>query len=398
MRTVLSILIAGAFCLPATAGGVNRIDNSLGPNAGSMCGAYNAIADDASLFYYNPAGMSRFDSAYADFGVDLVLPKFKITTKGGSQKSDDGVFYLMPLLGFVAPINDWANWGIGITSPYGLGGKFSRDLKAGIVESEGMIGLVNVTPALSLKLNDKLCVGAGINIGWGQFKYKTPYDILNKFTPLMTDSEANGWGIGGIVGVMYRPTEKLTLGLTYMSESKINFIGFTKIGPTVLNFGDGFDSEFTFPPRIGAGIAWQATDRLTLAIDANWWGYSNTVNEMTLRFHDLPLKKKQNLDWRDDASIHLGARYRLNDYWTVNAGTGYMTKAIPDTTVSQLTPDTSGWGAALGAKYEKENFSFNFGATYGWGDREVKPGWGKRAPGKYEADIFTGSISASWKF
>lgn len=384
--------------LTALAGGLNRIDNSIGPRAGGMAGAYTAVADDASLFYYNPAGILQFGAAYADFGVDVVVPRFKIERKWFSETSENDVFHLLPFGCYIQPINENLSWGVGLTVPFGLGAKFAADPLQGFYQSETLLSLTNFTPAVSWRLNDFWVIGLGLNLGYSQLKYRAPFDLNGRFIPLATDSEAEGWGVGGIVGLLYEPTEKFKWGFTYMSESKVDFRGQTKIGPGWLGFQDGFDSEFTFPSRLSAGIAYKATSKLLLALDASWYGYSQAVGDVVFDFHDLPLRKSIRLDWRDNWSTHIGGRYRLNDSWYVNGGLAYMTAAIPKETISQLTPDATGWGAAFGTSYERDHFSCHVFANYGWGEKEVNPGWNRRAPGKYEADIFTVGAAINWFF
>ena len=385
--TIIAIVISNE-CL---AGGLNRI-GGIGSRAGAMSGAFIAIADDSTLFYYNPAGMAQFGTTYIDAGADIILPRFKYE----SNDSKNGVFHLLPYAGIVYPVNDKLNIGLGLTVPYGMGASFEKSLF--LPESETLISLTNITPALSLRLADNFYAGLGLNIGYAQFKYRAPLDVNGRFLPIGTDNEADGLGLGATLGFLYYPTEKLSIGLTYMSELKASLDGNSDISFGPFQIHDQFKSDYTFPPRLGIGVAYRFTPKLTLEFDANWYGYSKTVDSMTLAFKKLPFKKTSQLDWRDNYGLHLGARYRINDNWWLRSGLAYLTAAVPDSTISQLTPDVSGWDVSLGIECQKEHFSFSASAIYGWGKNEVERDFGVLYPGKYQAETLTVSAQIGWQF
>lgn len=395
-KTVLfTILLSALACSHAYAGGLNVI-GGLGSKAGAMSGAYNAISDDASLFYYNLTGLLNFDEPYAEAGVSALKPTFTKEYLGLRYKSRSDVIHILPLMGYVCPINEDMAFGIGVTVPYGLGASFAGGL--GMSESETLITEINITPAIAFQLTDRLAIGFGPNVGIAQFKYQAPYDIKGRPLPIMTDSEGLGIGLGASVGIRYHLSDRLVWGFSFMSESKIPLRGKTKIGAGLLSFTDDFKSSFAFPAKIGTGIAYQATDKLLVAFDTNYWFYSNAVKEMTLHLERLHFDKTNELGWRDNYSCHLGMRYLLDDNWTASCGIGFQTAPVPNSTMSQLTPDIKGWDLAYGVSYHKNGFGLNANIIYAWGDRNVKPSLANQAPGRYSAETLTFSLSGSWSF
>ncbi len=375
--------------LPAWAGGLNPV-GGIGSRHGGMSGAY---ADDMILFRDNPAGIINLEDSL-DFGVQAIQPKFKIKNRLGTHGSRDDMVYPMPLLGLTKSINKDAVWGIGIMTPYGMGAAFDADWSKGFFKSETLISLTNITPAISLRLTDHLSVGAGLNVGWCQFKYLAPFDIKNVYLPILTDSEATGLGLGANVGVMWQ-TEKLTLGLSYMSELKAHLEGNTKIsGPLgLLSLKDGFYSSFTFPDMTSLSVSCQANKKLLLAASLHWYGYSQTVDDVKLSFHDLPLTKGKLLDWRDNYSVHVGFRKEIQENLWLSGGIGYQNAAVPEGTVSQLTPDVTGWDVALGFHQKvNDDWTLNTHVIYGWGDMQDSRG------NEFKAKTVTIGFGADWKF
>lgn len=389
-QTALFIIGLTIAAFPATAGGLNRI-GGMGPRHGALSGSY---ADDSALFCYNPAGLANFQTSYADLSVEVFTPHFRLKNRltGRSSTSAQNVYHLMPLAGVIEPVNDYWTWGVGITTPYGFGAKFDSDWLSGIYESETLLGLVNLTPAVVFKLTDNLSLGVGLNIGYGQFKYRAPFDIQGWETPIKSDSEGDGWGLGVIAGLNYRPTAQLELGISYLSEMKVRLSGETKINdPTSLfELTDRFDSAFTFPDRLSGTIAYRS-EKILVAFSANWYGYSQHVNSLTLDFEKLPLTKTRVLDWRDNYSLHLGARLNINQCWSTSFGLGYQTAAIPAQTASQYTPDADGWDLAWGLNFSRGSFHCQLHAVYGWGEMETKTR-------KYSAQTWTIGAGIGWLF
>jgi len=182
-----------------------------------------------------------------------------------------------------------------------------------------------------------------------------------------------------------------------MSDVKAHLDGRSAIwlGPFAVR--DDFDSSFTFPSRLDAAVAWKATDRLQLT--ANWYfvNYSETPNDMTLKFKNLGISKTTSMNWKDNFVTNLGASYKLTDQWTIRGGGGYMSQAIPDDKVNTLTLDSPGWSVCAGTSYKfSDTFTLDASVTTGWGANEVDKGiWGKE---HYSAIINTFALAGVFNF
>jgi long-subunit fatty acid transport protein len=108
--------------------------------------------------------------------------------------------------------------------------------------------------------------------------------------------------------------------------------------------------------------------------------------------------EKQTLDWKNNYSLHLGAEYRLLEKIFLRTGTGYQTSAAPDETVSQATPDVSGWDITAGLGYQWGSFFLDGSYIYAWGDREVGLAAGRTAPGKYEVSVGVFALGLGYNF
>lgn len=57
-------------------------------------------------------------------------------------------------------------------------------------------------------------------------------------------------------------------------------------------------------------------------------------------------------NWRDTVRVSLGARYRLDDRWTLRGGIGYKKSAIPDEFRTPRLPDNAHTLVAIGFNYK----------------------------------------------
>lgn len=378
----------------AAAGGLNRI-GGIGPRAGAMGGAYTAVADDASLFYYNPAGLTQFREPYAEVGGDLLFARFSYEHRlRGQRHSDDFDWHVLPLLGYVQPLTEDVVAGLGVYVPYGMGASFENNRQMLLYDTESLICLTNISPAIAVRFEEQLSLGLSLDIGWSRFKCQVPFDVANHYLPVLTDSEGDGWGLGASVGVLWR-AERFRLGARYSTDMSPGIDGTTamKVGP--IEFRDHFESRCHFPERFQAGMAFEPDDRWLLTVDAGWYGYSGDMENLTLHMDKLQIKKTRRLDWDDNYSLHAGAARRLNERWTLRAGYTYVKAAVPDDTVSTLTPDASGSNVSFGFEYDRGALDVGTFVLYGWGERAYGPALLKE---EISADIFTFGFKAGWRF
>lgn len=353
---------------------------------------------DDPLLPGNLASSMQLKDPLLRMGAEVMVPRFSYKSPSGDHVDSNNLAYALPYLLYAAPLNDSIAYKINISTPFGLGSSFEKNPQQLGYDTNTLIALTTAVSSLSFKLSDRWALGLGVYIGWGQFKYKAPFDINRVPLPIGTSSKADGFGVGGGIGLLYHLDDKLALGVNYTSPAYVPLRGSTDISLLLWRIRDHFDSSFTFPDKVDIGIAWKPTDnkRWLLCADYNWFGYSKRPNEMTLYFHDLPLNKSNNLSWKDNFSVHFGTSYKLTKSLTIRGGFGYMSQSIPDKTVSTLTMDVPGWAAALGCTYSiGEHVSFDTSVTRGWGQNHVDDGIMR---GSYSADIYTFALTGNILF
>lgn len=391
-RIIVILLICCCQAFSVWSAGLNRT-GGLGPKAGAMSGAYTAIADDISVFYYNPAGLVNFTELYAELGTELIVPRFSYKRNGRKIRSAD-VYHPLPLGGYIRPLTDDLVFGLGIYSPYGLGTSFEANRFQKWKDTETMLGVVNLSQAIAWRVNDKLSLGLSLDIGYGQFVHRAPLEIFGRPSIIYADNKADGFGLGGSFGLLFQDTN-WSFGLKATSPLKVFLEGRSELSVGPITFRDRLETEFTFPGRLSFGLAWSPNEKLTLAFDTKYTFYQPANKEMTLSFRDLPISKKEKLAWKNALGFHWGLSYQATDHLALRTGFGWLAEVIPNEIVSTLMADVAGWDISAGVEYRRGDFSLLASALWGFGDREVRT-FVRRE--KYKADVFVFSLSGSYRF
>src|SRR5438309_6546305 len=182
-KTALSLAVAGAF-----AGGVSQahassfalIEQSASGLGTSYAGA-TAAADDASIIFYNPAGMSLLPGGMqVSAGLALINLTAKFSDSGstastspaprplGNNGGNAGDLSPVPNVYFamdVAP--DW-KVGVGVSVPFGLKTEYDPNWIGRFQGISSKVETLNVNPSLSYKLSETASIGGGLSYQRGK--------------------------------------------------------------------------------------------------------------------------------------------------------------------------------------------------------------------------------------
>ena len=335
MRKTLLVLILTIVCtgLLFAGGSENKINSGAGyarfPSKATECKKPDAM-------FYNPAGTAFLkDGLYVAAGNQFLYKKYTNKFDGESYSTDIPT-YLYPDLALVWKKDRTAIFA-GFTVAAGGG-----ELEYEKGNAYTINALKSINPALatlghSMDIysvlydnivgishqfwDDHLSVAAAVRILYGSqnVKIKTddPLPVLGNNRTLM-DTEANGFGTGGIFSIHYKPIETLDIALTYHTESIIDY-EYKKAKvledappairdnlPDAFNISKGDHFSYVLPAYLGGGIGWQIIPQLYAAVGFNY--YFNDLADYEL----------------DDAwEINFAAEYRFNKMLAVSLGGFY---------------------------------------------------------------------------
>ncbi|MCP4114387.1 MAG: long-chain fatty acid transporter [Desulfobacteraceae bacterium] len=327
----------------------------VGANATSQGEAVAAHANDPFAVYYNPAGLTLIKKPVVTTGVmvydaKVEITDFKLTSSkypgqnfntGPKDFESDCDPIINPTMGFAMPINDKWSFGIAAYAPYGLHLQWDKDYTknpAALYAWESKFVRTVVTPAFGYKISDKLAVGVGVSLGKSISDAGKTYPPNPQMGPnpthLALESEDDfNWSFN--VGVMYRPIDQVSLGLTYRSRTDADFKGDvlmngTKTGEVTM--------DYDHPECVQAGVRYFATKDLSVEFDMTWtrWGIldeqvENISSGQTFH-HDR--------DWNNEIQYKIGLEWKLTDSFALRSGYTYDPTPVPNQTFDLGWPDT----------------------------------------------------------
>ena len=261
-----------------------------------------AMAEDASVVFYNPAAMTELDRAQLTAGFTYIKGNGEFTGDAtnaggiditGADDADaygDGGNYLgeafIPFFYYVRPVNDKFSVGLGIFAPFGTSTNYEDDFVGGGFADETSLTSLEIAPTFAYKINDQLSIGGGLDIVQmngllSKFVDSVPFSQqlsdagvpATAISPLADDQyegfeghykvEGDDWGYGWNLGLYYKLSEKTTVGFTYRSEIEFTLEGdseFKNDELAIYNDGGTTSADATS----AADVSWAMDDSVTV--------------------------------------------------------------------------------------------------------------------------------------
>ncbi|WP_027348890.1 OmpP1/FadL family transporter [Halotalea alkalilenta] len=376
-----TVLAAGGLPAAALAGGWQLNEQSVSAQGAGFAGRSSNV-QDASIVHGNPAGISFLDRAQLSVGgtyLDVktkvrdsngylgspLAPNQRIPTAGAS--SDDMVpGTLVPFGFFAMPLDQRWGFGFGVYSPFGAVTDYGHDFQGRYFGDYTSVRVITAQPTISYKFNDRFSVGLGIT-------YNRVDGELRSFTPDVSAlASGSGRGEGRVnvrgddeawgynLGMMYRPSDATTLGLSYRSKVSYHLDGrvhYTNVAGQGTPSADnplavgttrrGGSLALTTPETIDLSVTHKIDDRWTVMAGAAWVRWSQ-FREIHVRPEGSAALFEQQ-DYKNAWQFALGGSYQLDPKWVLRAGLSYDKTPTEDGHRSVRIPTDDRYIASIGA-------------------------------------------------
>lgn len=364
---------------------------------------------DGSAIVFNPAGLASLGkgNTVVSIGGTFIAPSGGFTEDATGLKSDlNDRVYPVPSVYLTHGFSDKLGAGIGLFAPYGLTTDWPKDAIGRFSSYKSVIRNIYVQPTLAYKIGQYVKIGAGFDINFVHLELRQRVDLSeqNTTTPGVTfgnlgipagtdfaDGKVSGskTGFGWHAGLIIEPTDRISLGVRYLSRQKVDDIEgdaeFKQVNtgilippgsPLLAAFGvpagtpldavlatqfqpggplvdQGGATTIRLPEQLSIGVIFRPTDRLRLLAD---WGLQNweVWDEIVLDFEILPTQVLPQ-DFKKTNSWRFGGEYDIGPTSVVRLGYLTHSAAAPDKTVTSILPEaarsefTVGFGTRLGA-------------------------------------------------
>jgi len=330
-----------------------------------------AMTDSAESIFFNP-GAITFLEADTEFVGGITL------LEGATQYvNEDTLADVETDNPLGTPINFYfsqrhsedLSWGVGVYTPYGNKVAWPTDWQGSHLVNYIELQTIYIQPTIAYKLGDSTSIGFGPTLVVGAVEFN------RNLSTSLTDEDGNrsnvtvdaqnvtAWGFN--LGLLHEVNDKTRLGFSYRSEIILEARGgdadFDDV-PDALSdtFSSGeFDADLPLPAELTLGIAYDYSDKLTLAFDYNytfWDVYESLVIEF-----DNGLTSENPRNYENSSIFRFGAQYRLNEKWALRGGIYFDQSPVPDGYFAPETPRNDSIGYTAGATYyASKNLEFDF--------------------------------------
>ncbi len=413
MRNILlSAVIVLVFCNAALADDEHYINNLIGDRASGMGGAYTAVSDDASGLFYNPAGIVYANGKNLSASVNAyssVTKKYQGAIAGQDWKRESFTF-LPNYFGVVQPLGRFT---VGFSYAVPDSSSEDQDQTFSNVGGPAITYTINfnnedntyaIGPSIAAEIARDLSSGLTLYVHYRSLQIITntvaadnatvpvAYELRNTYL------EADELGLRPVLGFMWSPVERISLGFTlsktFILDSDAAIQGIcTTNAPGVCGGAPGgyiraeysSDAKRKYPLNMALGIAYFATDRFLLSTDVT---YHEKVRDEAF------------IDRDKVVNVALGTEYYLSQTWAVRGGvfTDFASTQKINPAVADQPEHIDLYSGSLSISRFAKTSSITLGGTYSLGSGNAQLRSGSTEIQKADATAWTVFLSSSYKY
>jgi long-chain fatty acid transport protein len=399
LKLALTIAFFGTTGL-ASASGYALIDQNASGSGNAFAGAA-AIAEDASTIFFNPAGMSYLPNSQFVAAGQAIKPTASfnnndsktigplgtpVSMRGGNG-GDPGSWAFLPNFYYAKAVTDSIHLGLGVNSPFGLETQYDNGWAGRYQALKSQLQTININPSVSFKANDRLSLGAGINIQYADTTLSNALDVgticygkVNPatcgamgLTPQNSDGNVsingNDWGVGYNLGVIFRPIESTRIGIAYRSRISYILRGNATFSNIATPLAGAFPNSvvtanFVVPDSVSSSLVHQLNNQWDILADATWTHWSLFKQLKVVETSGVVLNNQPE-NWQDTMRYSIGASYRYTEKLKFRVGSAYDQTPVKDAYRTARIPDNNRIWMSVGANYKlSSSNSFDAGYTH----------------------------------
>jgi long-chain fatty acid transport protein len=423
--------------------------------------AFSATADDPSAIYYNPAGLMQLDGFDAEYGLYGISIDENYKPLHGTDAHDstahEGIQAVPNLFLSYHPTKEPFSFGFGIYAPFGLKTEWPDDASFRTSGLYGSLEFISFTPTFALQLTRSLSIGVGVSANYEDA------ELREGLTSSPGDSfsfKGDGVSVGGDFGIMWKPTERQSVGFSYHSPVSGGLSGHTQEGLTTkermaseagnaeiaagkkeLAAGIAYINSLPYPENVKQGLIAKANAQYEAELEAAgvpasgsfptefptlgaktrlqfpqyailgysfrptpaWnieadvdWTDWDSLNTLVLKRSDGSTVSVP-FNWTHSFLYELGATYDLSGY-KLSAGYIYSESSVPSASFNPIVPDSARniFSVGVGHSFHQLSVNLAYQLSIGLTNRTIDND--SAADGRYSFLSNAVSISLGYHF
>jgi len=357
MMLTMSFAVSG-MSSQCYAGGF-AIGTQSGSGTGNAFAGGAAVADDASVAWSNPAGMTALPLGMHVAGaLHALKPSFKFGNTGSTgvfaapgtgDGGDGGGWAFVPNGFFAMDISPALRFGVALNAPFGLKTDYDSGWRGQLLGLKSEIKTVNIQPSIAYKVSDSFSVGGGINV------QKIDATLTNFAGAAgLANLKADDYGFGFNLGVTFQPSPDTRIGAHYRSSIKYDLEGNATFSAAPAG-NTPVRADLKMPDSFSLSLLQRLNPAWELMGDITWTGWSKVQQLVVIRSGAIaPGSTLTTLPflWDDTWRFGVGANYRMSDQVKFRFGVALDKTPTQDSTRTPRLPDQDRTWLAFGVQYK----------------------------------------------
>lgn len=383
--------------------------NTQGIRALGMSGAGSALFVDETSIFYNPGALVKSANNAISVGASAVMYRSAFQ-EINSNVQHNTKFQISPPFSIFAsfgPKNSWWKAGIGVYTPFGGAVDWGTEWPGRFELNHLALRAIYIQPTLSFKLTENFGIGGGFvyNIGTVDLSRSIPVFDQNG-NPGRAELSGMGTGMGFNIGAHYHLEDEFAISLSYRSHVRTKLedgdAEFTVPAAVAASFpSTKFSAELPLPSSFNIGISLPLNEKLDLAGDATFIGYS-IYKKLVFDYEDntpVLADTEQTKKYENALSGKVGLNYTANDKLALRTGIGYVYTPVRSQYVYAETPDNNRIMGSVGFTYTlSDKFDLSGAYTFQRIMERTTTNVETRMSGAYKTNIHAPGISLTYKW
>jgi long-chain fatty acid transport protein len=337
--------------------------------------AYSGEVADKGVasLWWNPSSIAGIDRSEVYLGLNGILVDSKVSDAGSTitrpippaglttPVGGSNVAYkpiengLLPNFAGAWKVSDKLSLGLLVAAPYNFTTRYSSASWARYDALKSQLHTVNIDGVVAYKVNDLIDLGVGVTAMYADAELT---NALPNISPLQPDGvqalKGDGWAYGYTVGAQLHPSKALTIGASYRSKidqklkGDVTIAGLLAPIPAANNFKVGAQAKISLPWVASIGARYAVNDQWTLNGSISRVGWSQ-FDAIRVTFPGSATTVPQN--YKDVTTYAVGVDYQATPRLTLRTGVQYDPTPTPDVGRTARVPDGDRMMYAAGATW-----------------------------------------------